>query len=236
VVVEAKLVGQEFSLMSICDGQNLLHLPAVQDHKRVFVNDKGSNTGGMGSYSCADLSLPFLSPDDVTAAQNINQATVQALRSKFNQPYQGVLYGGFIATAKGVKLIEYNARFGDPEAMNVLLILKSDFVDICQAVIDGNLNTIKPEFHELATVCKYAVPVGYPDNPIRDVKIDVSQVDENKVDIFYAAVEQRENGLYMTGSRAVALVAKHENLYEAEKIVEVEVKKIKGRILALVIW
>jgi len=205
-----------------------LHLPAVQDHKRVFVNDKGPNTGGMGSYSCADLSLPFLSPDDVTAAQNINQATVQALRSKFNQPYQGVLYGGFIATAKGVKLIEYNARFGDPEAMNVLSVLKTDFVDICQAVIGGNLNTIKPEFYKLATVCKYVVPLGYPDNPRCGVEIDVRSVDENKVDMFYAAVEQRENGLYMTGSRAVALVAKHHDLYEAEKIVEEEVKKIKG--------
>lgn len=229
-LVEAKLIGQEFSLMSICDGKNLFHLPAVQDHKRVFTDDQGPNTGGMGSYSCADLSLPFLHTDDIKVAQEINQATAKALNDKFKNPYKGVLYGGFIATADGVKLIEYNARFGDPEAMNVLSVLKSDFIDICQAVIDGNLNTIKSEFYELATVCKYLVPAGYPDNPVRNVEIDVSRVDENKVDIFYAAVDQRENGLYMTGSRAVALIAKHENLYEAEKIVEEEVKKIKGQV------
>lgn len=237
VVIEEKLIGQEFSLMSLSDGEHLLHLPAVQDHKRAFVNDEGPNTGGMGSYSCADFSLPFLEDDDIKEAHRINEATIVALKKKFGRGYKGVLYGGFIATKNGIKLIEYNARFGDPEAMNVLPLFlprtfpeskSADFLQVCQSIIDGNLNQLKPEFQKLATVCKYVVPEGYPDNPVKDQTINVSQVDKKKVKVFYAAVDQREGGLYLTGSRAVALVGRHQDLYEAEKIVETEIKKIKG--------
>jgi len=228
VVVEEKLIGQEFSLMSLSDGEHLVHLPAVQDHKRALVGDKGSNTGGMGSYSCAGFSLPFLEPEDINLAREINESTALALKNKFNQGFKGVLYGGFIATKDGVKLIEYNARFGDPECLNVLALLKSDFVKIGEAIIGGTLNKIKVEFEDLATVCKYVVPEGYPDAPVKDQKINTTKVDKNKVDVYYAAVDQKEDGLYLTGSRAVALVAKHQNLYEAEKIVEAEIKKIQG--------
>jgi phosphoribosylamine--glycine ligase len=182
----------------------------------------------MGSYSDSDFGLPFLTPGDISAARSINQAMADALRKKFKRGYKGVLYGGFIITAQGVRLIEYNARFGDPEAMNVLAILQTDFVDICTAVIDGNLDEVAPEFEPIATVCKYVVPEGYPDAPVKEVKIDISGVDQSKVDIFYAAVDQRQDGLYLTGSRAVALVGKHPDIYEAEKLVEGEIQKIKG--------
>ncbi len=230
LVIEEKLIGQEFSLISICDGDNLFHFPAVQDHKRAFVGDQGPNTGGMGTYSDQDFSLPFLHNNDIVEAQKINEATTKALKNKFGCGYKGVLYGGFIALKTGVKLIEYNARFGDPEAMNLLVILKNDFVDICEAVISGTLDKIIPEFEPVATVCKYVVPDGYPNNPVKDVKIDISLVDTNKVDIFYAAVDEQKNGLYLTGSRAIALVGRHQDLYEAEKIVEQEIQKIKGPI------
>lgn len=228
IIIEQKMIGQEFSLMSLVDGEHLVHLPVVQDHKRLLNNDEGPNTGGMGSYSCADFSLPFLEVDDIRQAQQINEATVLALKKKFNRGYQGVLYGGFMATKEGVKLIEYNARFGDPEAMNVLPLLKSDFVVIGEAMINGNLNKVKVEFEKLATVCKYAVPQGYPDNSVKDQTLDLSNVDQQKVEVFYAAVDQRPDGLYLTGSRAVALVSKHPDLYQAEQIVEEEIKKIKG--------
>jgi fusion protein PurCD len=237
VVIEQKLVGQEFSLMSFCDGEHLLHLPAVQDHKRAFAGDQGPNTGGMGAYSMADFSLPFLEDDDIKEACRINQATAMALKKKFNKGYKGVLYGGFIKTKDGIKLIEYNARLGDPEAMNVLSLFplktfpeneSADFLQICQAIISGQLDRLKVNFQPKATVCKYVVPEGYPDSPVKDQPIDVSGVDEKKVRLYYAAVDQREDGLYLTGSRAIALVALHEDLYEAEKIVEAEIKKIKG--------
>ncbi|MCX6785746.1 MAG: phosphoribosylamine--glycine ligase [Candidatus Komeilibacteria bacterium] len=237
VVIEEKLVGQEFSLMSFCDGDHLIHLPAVQDHKRALAGDQGSNTGGMGSYSAADFSLPFLEEDDLVAAKKINEAVALALKKKIGRGYKGVLYGGFMATKTGVKLIEYNARFGDPEAMNVLALFsektfppsgKADFLQVCLSVINGTLDKIKLELKPLATVVKYAVPEGYPENPIKDKIIDVSAIDKTKVKIFYAAVDQRPDGLYLTGSRAVAITGTAKDIFTAEKIVEEEIKKITG--------
>ena len=228
VIVEEKLVGQEFSLMSLTDGEHLIHFPAAQDNKRAFVDDKGPNTGGMGSYSMADFSMPFLNADDINQAQKINEQVAKALKKKTGQAYKGILYGNFIAVKNGIKLIEYNARFGDPEAMNVLSVFKSDFVEACLGIINDNLDQVKAEFEAKATVCKYLVPTGYPENPVKDQTINTSQVDLNKVDLYYAAVDKQGDNLNLTGSRAVALVAKHQDLYEAEKIVEKEIQKVIG--------
>lgn len=226
-VIEEKLIGQEFSLMSFCDATHLAHMPAVQDHKRAFDRDEGPNTGGMGTYSDADHKLPFLSDEDIKQAQNINQKTCDALRTEFGEGYVGILYGGFMVTKDGVKLIEYNARLGDPEAMNVLAILESDFVTLCQAIINGNLTQEHAKFTHQATVCKYAVPNGYPDNPIKNEKIDISDV-TNKDQLYFASVDQREDGLYEIGSRTVAVVGVGNAIYEAEQIAENEINKIKG--------
>lgn len=237
LVIEEKLTGQEFSLMSFCDGENLVHLPAVQDHKRAFENDKGPNTGGMGSYSMADGSLPFLTKEDIAEAKSINETVARALREKTGVPYKGVLYGGFMATKTGVKLIEYNARLGDPEAMNVLSVLPdkssdqnagADFVDICEAIINGTLNTIKTNWKPVCTVCKYAVPNGYPSNSVKGEAIDLSALDQSKVGLFFASVDAKNGELFLAGSRAVAVIAAHEDLYEAEKLVEAEIRKIRG--------
>ena len=226
-VIEEKLIGQEFSLMSFCDGAHLAHMPPVQDHKRAFDNDLGPNTGGMGSYSCSDHLLPFLTEKDVKAAQKINQATAAALKKEFSENYQGILYGGFMVTKTGVKLIEYNARFGDPEAMNVLSILSSDFVKICQAIVNGNLDQSLAVFENLSTVCKYAVPEGYPDNPVKNQRIDVSQV-QNPDNLYFGSVDERSEGLFELGSRAVAIVGQDQNLFLAEQKVEQEINRITG--------
>ena len=182
-VIEEKLIGQEFSLMSFCDGNTLKHMPAVQDHKRAYEGDTGPNTGGMGTYSDTNHSLPFLNDNDIAKAHAINTSTVRALKDKFGVGYKGVLYGGFITTAKGVKLIEYNARFGDPEAMNVLPLLDSDFVEICNGIANGTLENVDVKFQHKATVCKYAVPEGYPDNPTKGGPIAVSGI-ENSDSLF----------------------------------------------------
>ena len=228
VVLEEKLVGQEFSLISLCDGDHLLHFPAVQDHKRAFVGDEGPNTGGMGSYSMADGSLPLLQESDIKASRSINEQVAKALKKKFGMDYKGVLYGGFIAVKDGVRLIEYNARFGDPEAINILPVLKSNFVKVCEAVIDGTLDQIVPEFLEQATVCKYIVPEGYPTSAVKDKLVDISKIDTSKVKIYFASVNEKENGLYLAGSRAIALVGTDPDLYKAEEKVETEIKKITG--------
>ena len=226
-VVEEKFVGQEFSLMSFCDGDNLKHMPAVQDHKRAYEGDRGPNTGGMGTYSDANHSLPFLTDADIAEAHAINSATAKALKAKFGEGYKGILYGGFMATANSVKLIEYNARFGDPEAMNVLSLLKSDFIDICIAIADGTLDQAEVRFANKATVCKYAVPEGYPDSPVKGEPIDVSGI-SNPDGLFYASVDNQNGQLVEAGSRTVAVVGMAESIKDAEAIAEKEVVSIKG--------
>lgn len=226
VVIEEKLVGQEFSLQSLCDGKNLFDFPPVQDHKRAFVDDKGPNCGGMGSYSTGKL-LPFMTKKDLEDAHNITLAMAAAIEKETGVKYKGVMYGGFICVKDGVKLIEYNARFGDPEAMNVLPILKNDFVEVCKAVIDGSLDKIKPKFMEEATVCKYAVPKGYPTKPVAGKKVDLSEVSD-KARVYYASVEQKEDGLYMSKSRAIGFVGIAADVEDAEVIAENAVCSVKG--------
>lgn len=226
-VIEKKLIGQEFSLMSFCDGTSLSHMPAVQDHKRAYEGDTGPNTGGMGTYSDSDHSLPFLENSHIRSAQRINEKTATALKNKFGKGYKGILYGGFIATADGVQLIEYNARFGDPEAMNVLSILETDLIEICEAIIKEELDKINISFSNLATVCKYAVPDGYPDDPVKNKQIDISSVkDQDK--LFYASVELKGSDLFEAGSRTVAVVGTGETIWEAEEIAEKEISNVKG--------
>ena len=226
-IIEEKLYGEEFSLMSFTDGKNLKHMPVVQDHKRAFEGDKGPNTGGMGSYSCEDHLLPFLSKDNVNEAKNINKNIINALKNKFNDDYMGILYGGFILTRKGVKVIEYNARFGDPEVMNILQILKSDFLEICLAICNQNLDDVEVEFENLATVCKYAVPNGYPDNPVKGEKIEISQLKDKK-NLYFGSLDQINDELIEAGSRTVAYVGVGKSLSEAEKFAEKSISSIQG--------
>ena len=226
-VIEEKLIGQEFSLMSFSDGDHLAHMPPVQDHKRAYVGDTGPNTGGMGSYSDSNHLLPFLTEEDIVQAQEFNQATIDALKKEFWEGYKGILYGGFIATVDGVKLIEYNARLGDPEGMNVLPLLESDFVEVCLGIVNGNLNQKDISFRNQATVCKYAVPEGYPDSPVKGEPIDISEITETS-QLYYASVDMQDGQLYEAGSRTVAYVGIAETLSEAEAKAEAEISKVRG--------
>jgi phosphoribosylamine---glycine ligase len=226
VVIEEKLDGEEFSLQTLTDGESFLHFPPVQDHKRAFDNDSGPNTGGMGSYSDSNFLLPFLTQQDVKTAQLITEKVAEALKSDY-AAYKGIMYGGFMKTRKGIKLIEYNARFGDPEAMNVLPILRTNFAEICQAAADGQLSRINADFARKATVCKYVVPSGYPDNP-KPGKIVVPV--DSKALIYYAAVDEREGGLYTFKSRSVAFVGIGNTISEAEKIAESAASKVQGEV------
>lgn len=227
VVIEEKFVGQEFSLMSFVDGEHVSLMPAVQDHKRAFEGDKGPNTGGMGTYSDANHLLPFLKQADIDEALNISQLVTKALREETGVAFKGIMYGGFIATANGVRLIEYNARFGDPEVMNVLPLLQTNFVDVCQAVIDGKLAELNLKFDHKATVCKYLVPEGYPEKPVKGQRIEVGEV-PNGVRMYYASVDQTPEGLLLSSSRAIAFVGIADTLNEAEKLAESACGSVKG--------
>lgn len=226
-VIEEKFIGQEFSLMSFCDGEHLIPMPLVQDHKRAYVNDEGPNTGGMGTYSDTNHRLPFVTEKDVADAQAINEAVIKALMMECSEKYIGILYGSFMVTKSGVRLIEYNARFGDPEVMNVLSILESDFVDVCQAMITGKLTANAVKFAHASTVCKYAVPEGYPDNPIKNEEIDISKVLRPE-QLYLGAVDKVNEKLVETGSRTAAVVGIAANISEAEKQAEEDINRIVG--------
>lgn len=228
VVIEEKINGEEFSLMVFTDGKTVRGMPCVQDHKRAYENDEGPNTGGMGSYSDADSSLPFLTPDDIRQAMEINERTCKALHEEFNSAYKGIMYGGFMATRDGVKLIEYNARFGDPEAMNVMPLLMNDFVAVCQAILAGTLAEQDVHFAHKATVCKYIVPEGYPQNPVKGEQISIERYPSAKY--YYAAIDEQDGKQYMTGSRALALVGIADTPEEAEQIAERAACGITGRV------
>ena len=232
LIVEEKFDGEEFSLQCLCDGKTVVGTPLVQDHKRRFDGDRGPNTGGMGSYSLPDHSLPFLKPQDIEEGLEITRQVAAALLKETGSPYKGVMYGGFIATKNGVKLLEYNARFGDPEAMNILPLLKTDFVSICRHIIAGTLDQLKIEFALKATVCKYVVPKGYglpadhSDAASSRAKIEVGDV--RKARLYYSSVDKKEDGLYLSSSRAIGIVGIADTLDMARKIAEEGVKAIRG--------
>ncbi|TLZ54755.1 MAG: phosphoribosylamine--glycine ligase [Methanobacteriota archaeon] len=227
-LVEEKVVGEEFSLQALCDGSRLVPTPIAQDHKRARENDEGPNTGGMGSYSDADHLLPFLTAKDRDAALATMRATVDAM-SKRGTPFKGVLYGGFMATRDGVMLLEYNARFGDPEAMNVLPILEEDFLALCERLVDGNLPTAA-RFAKKATVCKYVVPSGYGTKPKAGTSIEVDEIGIAKAgaELFYASVEEKDHRVLTTTSRALAVVGVADSISKAEAVSEAGLRHVKG--------
>jgi phosphoribosylamine--glycine ligase len=227
-VVEEKVEGEEFSLMSFCDGNTLRHMPAVQDHKRAYEGDKGPNTGGMGTYTDADHKLPFLTDADIAAAQEINQRVAAALAMECGAPYQGILYGGFMATHDGVKLIEYNARFGDPESLNLLPLLETDFAAICRAIVDTTLASCAVRFSPQASVCKYVVPEGYPDNPRKGDGLLLPAKLPEGVTTYLSAVDVKDGKLIATGSRTLAVVGTAMTIAEAEAACERVVRQIPG--------
>ena len=232
VVIEEKLIGVEFSLMSFVSGETVIDMPAVQDHKRAFHGDTGPNTGGMGTYSDANGSLPFLEPEDLKAASEFNKQVAAALLKEVGEPYKGILYGGFIATAKGVSVIEYNARFGDPEVLNVLPLLESDFVDICLAIIKGTLTPELVKFRKKATVCKYLTPKSYPEGK-KEVGEQVLVPEElsEAVHVYYGDVRVDDLGnLLLGGSRSIGIVGIGESIAEAEQIAESACERFSGPI------
>ncbi len=220
VVLEEKIVGEEFSLISLVDGKTVLDTPAIQDHKRAFDGDTGPNTGGMGCISDENNSLPFLTQKDLDEAHEITVQTMKAINAELGCPFVGVMYGGFMVTNQGVKLIEYNARFGDPEALNIFPVLKTDFVAVCEKAISGELDKIgKLEFAPQATVVKYLCPEGYPTDSVKNVPVTVSpDLEENtNQKVYYASVGEENGEILLKGSRAIGCVGIGGSLAEANQ-------------------
>ncbi|MFC7076456.1 phosphoribosylamine--glycine ligase [Haloarcula halophila] len=214
IVLEERLVGEEFTVQAFVANGEVRVTPAVQDHKRAYEGDEGPNTGGMGSYSDAGLELPFMDEDDYMAAVDVIEATVDALEG-----YKGVLYGQFMLTSEGPKVVEFNARFGDPEAMNTLPVLNTPFLDVLTAARDEE-SLPQLSFQPKATVCKYAVPEGYPTNPEAGARVTIDEENAGDALLFYASVDERADGIYTTTSRSYAVVGVADSIGEAEEIAE----------------
>lgn len=225
-VIEEKMIGVEFSLISLCGGKTLLHFPAVQDHKRAYEGDAGPNTGGMGSYSDANHSLPFLDVTELEEAKRLNERVAEALWKEIGEPYKGVLYGGFMATSSGTMIVEYNARFGDPECLNLLTLLETDFLTLLEAVVEDSLDKIEAASLPQASVCKYAVPEGYPENALKGFEFNIDAVEG--CEMYLGAVDVKDGKLIGTGSRTVAVVALGDTISEAESLAEAQINNILG--------
>ena len=230
VVIEEKLIGVEFSVLSFVSGEQVVDMPAVQDHKRAYEGDTGPNTGGMGTYTDANHSLPFLSSSDLKRASEINKLMAKALLKECGEPYKGILYGGFIAVKEGVRVIEYNARFGDPEALNILPLLTSDFVEVCRAIINGTLSDDLVKFEHKATVCKYIVPKSYPEaKNEKGQKFELPNSIPANARIYYGDLNQAVDGsLLLGGSRTAGIVGIADTITDAEQIAQKLCQQVEG--------
>jgi phosphoribosylamine---glycine ligase len=230
VVLEEKLEGEEFTIQTFCDGKTVIPTPAVQDHKRAYEGDMGPNTGGMGSYSDCDHLLPFVRREDYDNALDLVRKVNGAMRSE-GLDYRGIIYGQFMLTKDGPKIIEFNARFGDPEAMNVLTILCDSFLDAAEGLATGTLST-EYHFSSEATVCKYVVPEGYGTKPLAGQRIDVDEesIRRTGAALYYAAVNETEEGILTTTSRSIGIVGVGNSIEEAERMCESAVTHVKGKV------
>lgn len=219
VVIEEFLTGEEFSLMCFVAGSKICPMPVAQDHKRAYDNDEGPNTGGMGAYT----ELPFVSDEDhAYAMENIMQRVADAL-VKEGCPFTGVLYGGLMKTPQGIKVIEFNARFGDPETEVVLPRLKSDAVDLFMAVASDEQPAA--EWSEGATLGIVLASKGYPGSYDKGSVIRGAECVESK--IYHMGTAIKDGELVTAGGRVMIVVAEAPTLREAQQKAEADVARIK---------
>jgi phosphoribosylamine--glycine ligase len=208
-VIEERLEGVEVTVQALVANGEVRVTPVAHDHGRAHEGDEGPNTGGMGSIAGPETLLPFVTEADYEAAVDTIEAVVDGL-----EDYRGVLYGQFMLTADGPKVVEFNARFGDPEAMNTLPGMETPLLDVLGAGRDGD-RLPDLSFASTATVCKYVVPEGYPTDPEGGTAISVDETDLGDARLYYASVDEREDGLYTTTSRSYAVVGTGDSLADA---------------------
>lgn len=214
MVVEEFMTGREVSVLSFVDGKTVKIMDSAQDHKRAGDGDTGLNTGGMGNFSPS----PFYTKEvDDFCQKNIFQATVDAMAAE-GRPFKGVIFFGLMLTEDGPKVLEYNARFGDPEAQVVLPRLENDIIDVMEACVDGKLDTIDLKFEDRATVCVVLASDGYPVKYEKGLPISGLENFDDKKDYycFHAGTKFDENGTIVTnGGRVLGITATADTLKEA---------------------
>ncbi len=231
VLLEEKLEGEEFSLMAFVTDSGVYPMPLVQDFKRALEGDQGGNTGGMGSYSQRDHLLPFVAGADRDRALETLHAAVAAIRAE-GLSYRGILYGGYLLTAAGPRLLEFNARFGDPEGINTLTLYeKGDFSELLRGVAVGRVDPNLLQFRLRSTVVKYLVPPGYGGRVQAGglLTLDEEAIEAEGVHVVYGSVEAAGPGTVRLGtSRGVALVGEASAIHEAGQRVEAALRHVTG--------
>ncbi len=213
MVVEEFMTGREVSVLSFVDGKTIRIMSSAQDHKRAKDGDQGLNTGGMGNFSPS----PFYTKEvDEFCQKYIYQATVDAMAAE-GRPFKGVIFFGLMLTPKGPRVLEYNARFGDPEAQVVLPRMKNDIMDVVDACIDGTLDQVDLQFEDNAAVCVVLASDGYPVSYEKGFVISGLENFEGKEDYycFHAGTKQTEKGIVTNGGRVLGITATGKDLKEA---------------------
>ncbi len=214
VVIEEFLTGPEISVLAFTDGKTMKPMVSAQDHKRAYDNDEGPNTGGMGTFSPSRVYTPEVADE---CMNNIFLPTMKAMNAE-GRTFKGVLYFGLMKTADGVKVIEYNCRFGDPETQVVLPRLKTDLFDIMNAVVDEKLSDIKIEWSDEACVCVVMASGGYPKSYQKGYKIDgIKQAESLGATVFHAGTKLDGTDVLTNGGRVLGVTAMGEDLDKAIK-------------------
>jgi phosphoribosylamine---glycine ligase len=245
VIIEEKIDGEESSFMAFCDGKHLAVLPDTRDHKRAFDDDKGPNTGGMGSYKDTKDYLPFMTKEDRETELAIAQKIFKEWTAKIPDPtaLRGVpLYLAFMHTSGGPKILENNSRPGDPEIINILPVLKDDFVDICYGMIEGNLTRVNVD--KVATVLTYKVPPSYGgysevfQNKVHKAEAEtpvdlsaayaLSKKFGDRIRVYPGSMELRDGKTYALKSRVVGVLGVGESVEEARNVSLEGINTIKG--------
>ena len=224
IVIEEFLSGEEVSILAITDGKTIVPLSSAQDHKAVYEGDKGPNTGGMGAYS----PVPFVTDDlQSSIEENIFVPIVHALK-KENRPYKGVIYAGLMITNAGPKVLEFNARFGDPETQVLLMRMKSDLVPLLLSTVKNNIEEVEIEWHDGVSVCVIMASKGYPDKYEKGLPIfgleAVKSV--NNVQVFHAGTAIKDGKVVTNGGRVLGVTILERNLEKAQKNVYEAIKKL----------
>lgn len=221
VIIEEYMEGWEVSLFIITDGENFTSTVFSQDHKQLLDGDKGSNTGGMGAYAPVDEAEAYR--DEIN--NNIVIPILKAMRAE-SCHFEGILYCGLMITDQGVKVVEFNCRLGDPETQAVLPLLKTDLVDICQAILTGQVNKLHLEWDQGCCISVVLASQGYPNQYVTGIPIFIDEPLESK--IYFAGVRKIDESLVTNGGRVLNLVARGSDLKQARCTVYNEIgSKVK---------
>ena len=213
IVIEEFMTGREVSVLCFCDGTNIKPMTSAQDHKRAKDGDKGLNTGGMGTFSPS----PFYTEDiDKLCMEKIYKPTMAAMKSE-GRDFKGILFCGLMLTEDGPKVLEYNARFGDPEAQVVLPRMRNDIIDVMEACIDGRLDEIELDFEDNAAVCVILASDGYPEHYEKGFEITGLEAfkDKDGYYVFHAGTKSEDDKVLTNGGRVLGVTAKGEDLFKA---------------------